>query len=367
MTTVAALMIPASVQSGTLDGEEVTGPTSISNGNFVIEGTFSDFDGGVFHISASGTNVEIRNGIFENNSHTSDGGVFWISGRNINFTGDYTIFTGNSVPSESGGPGGGAIKTFGGGFLTFDAEKTIFTGNTARHGGAINMGGASLTFNKTALFESNRSAGGVNSAININGGTLNIQPEAGYAFTLAGDNAIATQSTSTINIGGAGLVNLYGGVKILYESVYNSMFQTKDGFTGTLVVGQKAVNAKTVNLTGGTVVFDLMNATDGVVKGETPTGLLKAHGETADDFSLTGATLKLRARPISTANADYYYELTKVNAGTTFTLATAEDMSGYTPPATIADAEDADKIYTLNKADNPSQTTHHTLSFSLRS
>lgn len=135
MIAMAAVLIPCAVQSGTLNGEEVIEPTTISTTGAVIEGEFRDFANRAFTVNG-GLTTEAHNVIFENNSHESTGGAIYIPSGTLNFTGDYTIFTGNSTPFENN-RSGGAITTFGGGYLNFNAEETIFTGNSSKHGGAI--------------------------------------------------------------------------------------------------------------------------------------------------------------------------------------------------------------------------------------
>ncbi|MBR4126723.1 MAG: hypothetical protein IKR09_04015, partial [Alphaproteobacteria bacterium] len=323
------------------------------NGNALFKNNTSGTNGGAVYNITDGTLDVIMtfNGstTFINNT-ARIGGALCISTTahdtidTITFNGD-TLFEGNTAQ-------------YGGAFTTqlstaiFNGT-TVFKNNTATvQGGAIRTyKGSILTFNGNALFQGNTANGTPNSVYLFGNSTdrtfLNIQPAAGKTFT--DYDGMQFTSDATINIGGAGTINLLGGIVNIDGTAAgkNTVFQTinngEKAFSGHLVIGRKNVAVTNVNLSGGTLVFDLNGYTPALAA----TGLLNA----TRTFALS-SDLKIKApSPLSTATPAYDFVAAPV-AEATYTLASGADLSALAASHSAGDFEDASKSYAVTNANN---------------
>ena len=229
------------------------------NSNATFQSNTTNYSGGAID-NINGTITFNGNATFQSNTANNSGGAIDSTWGTITFNGD-TAFNGNTANYT-----GGAIYNIES-TITFNGD-VAFEGNTSTNrGGAIDNGNrSSITFNGNTLFQGNTVNGSPN-AFFLNGynpgskSVLNIQPAAGKTFT--DYDGMKYDEYATINIGGAGTINLLGGIvnKDGTAAGKDTAFQTinngEKAFSGHLVIGRKNVAVTNVNLSGGTLVFDL--------------------------------------------------------------------------------------------------------------
>ena len=317
--------------------------TSVGTGGAIFSGIQANVD--PFLFTFLGDAYFGRDGQ-HNGNHASNGGAIYNYSYN-NYTHPDMVFDGFAGFYENTATqNGGAIHNYYG-KITFNGNAVFKNNSAGARGGAVyarNRG--ELVFNANALFTGN-TANNAPNAFYLEGGRLSIQPASGKTFTDYDGISYAQSGSMSpiVNIGGAGAINLYGGATSATEEV-NLILQTVNAgehiFTGTLTVGNKAVNAKTVDLTRGTVVFDLANYTSAFDNA----GMLTA---TDGGFTLS-SILKIKNSGVPVVaggeNDTYDYIVSPV----TYTLAGAETLTGsYT--ATDVDATN-NKAYTLTATNN---------------
>nr|MCR5261519.1 hypothetical protein [Candidatus Gastranaerophilales bacterium] len=238
--------------------------------------------GGAIYTSGAITNG-INNSTFTGNSVTSTnsnahGGAIYQKGETLTISnstfGGPGEGQGNSAIAPSGYAYGGAIYTELG---TLNIVDSSFIGNIAKDGAAIYGWNSNVTINaqkSNVEFANNNSTGdasGTGTGIDINGGSLTLNADAGHNLTI--NDTVSSTTGMTINNGHNGTValngaltlgnalNVNGGTLTLNDTAAASLANTNLTLNGGSLKLDNAAAVEIVNtdlhLNGGT--FDIAN------------------------------------------------------------------------------------------------------------
>jgi len=192
-------------------------PLTISNSTFSGNAAPSGDGGGLYAVSASGSEASLTNVNFRNNTAANGGGLF-ASQLVLEMTGGEV--TGNSATSEGGGIAlqftrtgttisevriaNNSAGSFGGGLVVDSTalsprlEKSTVIGNTASTGGGIMLHGARLDIEQSAIVDNVANG----TAAGEGGGGIRVNNSGGTAAPLSVVNSTISRNTAYRDGGG---------------------------------------------------------------------------------------------------------------------------------------------------------------------